>query len=1061
MPENRKLALRILYTINSSPQYILARSASAVQVHSVPSSSCHNLQVVSADHPIQYATASLKTCLDVICHSSPELVQNGARDCAVYVLDPLEANSTLPTAPILSSQVTQREPSANVSRGVAVGLGLMSRGLGSEGDRVCVPGTLIAIGPGQDALEIVLALREIIPTTAVSSSKPEWGFRHKRARVEPTPVASTSTNVGVPMQIPEPTYSDVDKITLSKTTTSIHLSSDSKQHGMKSRFPRNLEAEKILGVSDTYVGPLKRKGRPKANEAAEDITACYRTNRAGGPGQSFGQRDSLRSGYSPGVFSSANAPTKNKHQAPSDANGSGPSPLTSHNIGPNSIVLGLRALLDNPTSSSTSNTSNTSLLALLSAVDTPTNPCVQNEPNPALLDALKQLLSTLSQSSQPPGDLGPNPEKQPPEDDPDIVLLDKENVDPTNFRRRKERNRQGTTKTFGTTPQPNAPEPGARVTHNSNRYLRSNENQAPHNNSGRKRTLSDLMDEKEAVRKLRKERGESGQQRKGTLGSTDSSLGGLRHYTHSVRYDGHSRERTTTTTTASYYRTAGEPWSSPVRQRVVSSPGNPIEILESPKAPKTSASSPARSTTIPSQSSRPYVLPEWARTDTSTQPRLSDRVQRALEEDEEKGKQDITRRKPIGNERAKGKTKRATKKPTVTRGSHKLMATPPPPRVSTSAPFKPPQPVAASDCSLFPSSSTVNDETMTVVFPPPTDPCTPPRKRQPSYAGTSLFTPTPSSWSGLDGLTSSPLFSPPQISDSPTRGKTSPICSAAMKQILLMEANGDVEESDDETLAQELDSALEDLDLIPNSLPLVNSETRDASRTSTSVHGHHSYPSNDEPSPSEDPAPQRQHWSGLPPSSPPPQSSPLDVPQELPAYESGLSTEDDDDDDVELPIATSDADPANNMEDILNSENTSTFFPEDPTVYLDNPEFQSLFLPLPGSSPPKTDETFSMDIFQQFTNHDLQSDDPQSNDPSTLKASNPSLNAALQNGLGDFDFTEFWETFKPMAENDFSSKLDNLEQSLNVDDLEAILGPASDHTQLAESVQALFSGCLM
>lgn len=62
----RPVPLRILYTINSSPQYILARSHSPVPVSAItyslnphPSHPSHNL----------YATAALKACLDSICRS--------------------------------------------------------------------------------------------------------------------------------------------------------------------------------------------------------------------------------------------------------------------------------------------------------------------------------------------------------------------------------------------------------------------------------------------------------------------------------------------------------------------------------------------------------------------------------------------------------------------------------------------------------------------------------------------------------------------------------------------------------------------------------------------------------------------------------------------------------------------------------------------------------------------------------------------------------------------------------------------------------------------------------
>jgi hypothetical protein len=122
--------VRILYTINSSPQYILARPS-----HSLPTTSLH---------PPIYATCPLKPCLDAICRSSPELVHDSSRDFSVYVLDPLESLS---------------DPDSH-ARGVAVGLGLMSWALLADDDKQ-VTGTLITTANGEEALEVILALREV------------------------------------------------------------------------------------------------------------------------------------------------------------------------------------------------------------------------------------------------------------------------------------------------------------------------------------------------------------------------------------------------------------------------------------------------------------------------------------------------------------------------------------------------------------------------------------------------------------------------------------------------------------------------------------------------------------------------------------------------------------------------------------------------------------------------------------------------------------------------------------------------------------------------------------
>lgn len=173
--QTRNLSLRILYTINSSPQYILARTSSPVPALLIPrvqptsyyDKSLPPHPVPDLDPTFHYATVPLKTCLDAICRSSPELVQDQSRDFSVYVLDPLESNSA--PAPVnIANPSTSSSPakpntnSAENSRGVAVGLGLMSWALLADAsDSSTVTGTLIKLGTGQEALEVVLALREV------------------------------------------------------------------------------------------------------------------------------------------------------------------------------------------------------------------------------------------------------------------------------------------------------------------------------------------------------------------------------------------------------------------------------------------------------------------------------------------------------------------------------------------------------------------------------------------------------------------------------------------------------------------------------------------------------------------------------------------------------------------------------------------------------------------------------------------------------------------------------------------------------------------------------------
>ncbi len=153
--------LRVLYTINSSPQYILARSLSPVTV--TLHSQGENSKAGSSDTSqlVIYASVSLKLCLETICRSSPELIQDSTRDFSLYVLDPLESNSAPAPVNIANAHGDTGSTGSAQPRGVAVGLGLMSWALAAGGDSIPVTGTLVKQSTGQKALEVIFALREV------------------------------------------------------------------------------------------------------------------------------------------------------------------------------------------------------------------------------------------------------------------------------------------------------------------------------------------------------------------------------------------------------------------------------------------------------------------------------------------------------------------------------------------------------------------------------------------------------------------------------------------------------------------------------------------------------------------------------------------------------------------------------------------------------------------------------------------------------------------------------------------------------------------------------------
>lgn len=95
-------------------------------------------------------------------------MQDDTRDFSVYVLDPLESQSTPAPVNIPANASTSHSDSSVASatdqhpRAVAVGLGLMSWALlADDGDCISVTGTLLAGGTGQEALQVIFALREV------------------------------------------------------------------------------------------------------------------------------------------------------------------------------------------------------------------------------------------------------------------------------------------------------------------------------------------------------------------------------------------------------------------------------------------------------------------------------------------------------------------------------------------------------------------------------------------------------------------------------------------------------------------------------------------------------------------------------------------------------------------------------------------------------------------------------------------------------------------------------------------------------------------------------------
>ncbi|KAF9460750.1 hypothetical protein BDZ94DRAFT_1311261 [Collybia nuda] len=1202
--ETRHLPLRILYTINSSPQYILARSHSPIIATIIPrnSDSSHCNRSVNAPGSSKLepscATTSLKACLDTICRSSPELVQDFSRDFSVYVLDPLESNSAPApvhisnASPSPSSQGshTTNGPINNQPRGVAVGLGLMSWALlADEADSAAVAGTLITLPTGKEALEIIFALRET--ATMQKSSLPaalrSWGLppqppklsRASKSRESNRPPKQCTTTDGETMSPrftllgqntgtslrEESTHNVLGYPDMTGPSTSTPAASQSlrdtpgpfsastlatlasirmRTQTAKPLKPRRApvtpllrpasEADKMMLTKDIYIGPVKKKGRPAKGPISitdNETDSC----------PIFPESTSSLNSHVP-VTNGINTKEMRNLPTPSQSLDSGPNatpnepdtifPDPSSEIAkcktktskkclkqdtsltapptpflkPSDSTSLLDIILHFSTSSKSKlpNTQNAALLSVLSTIDAGRSNSHQNSDvmdNPALVNALRDLISAVS--SQAAGSSLSNSSSQTVHrrsnsQDDEIVILDKENVNPSAFRRRAERDAKQISS------DPLISSDGSVLTAQMSfpvstpPVVRSNERPAPalsslQNNTisvvekRRKRTLSDFMDERESNRSGKSREREWAERRDAHRhthslkrnSSVDSSVSSMRHYSRLNSLDG--LQRRDRSGTNSYYRTGYEPFTSPPRRvnanRTDVEGENTRLFMTStrPSQIRASASSPVRPSSQAPK--RKYVVPNWARTQTSTQPRLSEAAQRALEEADERkrGEKDIKRKTACRSE--KEKSKRTVHNINPSRQvqedgvfTHVHLSTVPQDNL------RPPRPIAASEaCPVFSLSSGMTSPSSTLTpelclseSPPSTTtvpiPFTPPRKRPgtahiPRDCHDSLFTPTPKYHN--NSLGGSPLFSP---FGTVVKGPTMPTKDVVVpKNISEWKSNNcnegsNVNDKDiEDALNKELDSAFGELET-SGSLPIINTNLESNKSHSTTPNETQSLQGQSEDEEGQGDSHSnhiKQHWAGLPPSSPPPPTSPILVPH---GEELESDTRSDDDDDMELPVATSDAEEYYSSSEVMGGQNIpdlSSYTNDELTAYLSDNDFSLLFPVI--DHPSLLDSTSSdMDVFDQFTNLNAQSNGSCGENKNMNV--DTGLGSCFEGEVADFDFTQFWETFKPLVQ-DHMNGTDNHIVSQEVTRLEQL--GKFDHARLAEDVQALFSGCLM
>jgi len=887
----------------------------------------------------------------------------------------------------------------------------------------------------------------------------------------------------------------------------------------QSKIPAT-ESDKLMNA-ETYTGPLKKKGRPKtinleanllvpqpaappSDSGTQEVIVIDGSDSDSAPTPAVKNMQVKSDDFRTPASQDTNRKNRRTKQPTTPPFSTGPlirratqsngthvflqPKIESHE--PN--ILDVLAYLS-ATSPSLPNAQSATILAALSSIDSSENLPPENAQNTGLISALKHLLSLYSKSANPEPSPSPKPPISPSHDD-DIVVLDKENINPSKFQKKKDSHARKLSDSSST------PSSGLHSTEQTSRperhiqNLRSDDNpfdstllRESISNTGsdrsvRKRTLSDFMDEKDSCRNRRKgkeqervERRHSHLQRTQKRTSNDS----LRHYPRFIAPNQPRLEQP-----SSYYRTGMEPWSSPPRPSVtLRDHGGDmlggVDTSRKPQSPKIYASSPVRSVQAQQDARKKYVVPEWARTSTATQPRLSEDAQRALEETEQKKKQErsLARKRLSMQNKSKNKSTSTLKSKKPQSGEdHTFTQKPQTPQGHIAATSSGPL-FAAANIS-FPIFASTRSSS-----PPPNPPSipktpkTPTRNRQPPRATPggecdSLFTPVMRSGSLFGSANShSSHTTLPQTFTSPLGNRKKAKFGSdgsilRLKGAVLADAWSTIQSAEPKTkesdqlgedlnavFKQDLENAFDDLDCPPSSLPIASSDidvdephpqafedldTIDADETETK----HVEP----------------YWPGLPPSSPPPPSSPMMLP-EAPDFE--FQT-DDGMDDSELPVATdseTDADITAFDTDIsspsespayCNDQNETTSTTDDCSAYLLRQEH----------SPDAEDNpALTMDVFEQFTNFNTGSDDLQGYVGGIV---NPDLDAIFRNGLDGIDFTEFWETFKPLIDDNAKVNRSAInddpqhEKDVAMNSFETV-----DHAKLADDMQTLLSGCLM
>lgn len=871
------------------------------------------------------------------------------------------------------------------------------------------------------------------------------------------------------------------------------------------------ESDKLLSAN-TYIGPVKKKGRPKGGSAVkikqEELSPFSSQESTAPPPSQVSSFCIGTSTTTTTIQSTTN--TGQSHPQPSDQN----APSTTGGLD----LAALAALFSANQSETAQNAFLLNTLNLIDSAGSQSGP--QTPPNVALIEALGQLLKNayVATQLQPIPTAAAEPSSTRPSaqftqtalsKEEDIVLLDKENVNPSVFKRCAEREYEQM-KLVGNNTRASNPNSQSAVnpqTERQNRGFgaRSIENTPPKIQptvSGslsttsmlRKRTLDDCMEERDNKRN-RSHRSKGKERERGDrhsshflLSKQQNHVNGLRHYPRILASTLPRPENQT-----NYYRTGIDAWTSPPRPTKKksidlplplqpssplggTSPNRPIVIPDSPQALRVSASSPIKPT---NRDKKTYVVPSWARTDTATQPRLSEDAQRAAEAAAEKKREErrANRRKTNAAAQVRSRQRRMV-------NSENINAPDSEPEGPLTSMRPPPQPesdllpiIASSDaCPIFlpPSDQRLRSPSPTPRshLPPPITPkqlskvasSTPGTAE---YDGDSLFTPL--SIARRSTGTGSPLS--PGIFGSPLARRGFRVTSQTSYRSVgkhlgsessntTVKALGTSEDSPTKSkspMREDPDEALDDLECPPSSLPIASSDSEIDDTTTQNA----ADPNEAEENPDdEDLSPRKQHWVGLPPSSPPPPTSP------------GLMPVDDDFDipggnidDGDLPIASETDEPEDEPQ-----EHALSNTPESDWVF-DPANDSEISMPDNSSGDFNIDQETVDDLafFEQFTRIGssdglLDIPDNHQGDPGSVGGD---LDSLFPGGFDNMDLNGFLETFRPLIHQDCSvpgtAEPDPIFDFCTLDGGKDVdpLPQSLDHTKLAEDLQALLGGCLV